>query len=432
MREWLTKLDTRRPRQWTLLLFAVAMALRVAVAAWQGLPTPAVPGSDESEYMAYATSLAFEHEFRGPSPDVADQHHLTAYRPPGTSFVYAVFLRIFGPHVAVVRLANCLWGALACVLLLAIGRELSTERIAWLVAALWAIYPRALLFSGALMSESLGLLTFLTFMLYALRFAKSPRLPIAALAGVWLGIAILVHAGRLFMVPFVILWALIIFWRRWPALLNATMIPVIAGLTVLPWTIRNYLVLHEPIPLSTAGGSALLQGNNRIVVTDPKYYGYSVWDTFIPEYADSLRHAGDEVTRDRMAGRFAKQWLKANTRYWPFLFKAKLIRGFTPLLQPQSGMLYRSLELVMWGPILLLLLIGFVPTWRQMARARNGGWLIHFAILHFVVITVLFFGNSRYRYPVEPLCLLIAVMTVAWLLGRGRGESVPVGAAAPA
>ena len=403
----------RQSPRMSVLLFAVALALRVAVAAWQGLAAPPTPGADDNENITYATTLADHGEFRGMSPDVADQDHLTAYRTPGTSLVYAAIFRIFGHHVAIVRLFNCLWGAIARLLVLAIGREVASETVAWIAAAVWAVYPHALLYSGSLLSESLGLVTFLAFLLLALRFARDARWQTAALAGLLLGIAILVHPARLFMVPFVMIWAAWIFRRRMRQLIYAALIPGVAALTVIPWTIRNYVVFHQFIPLSTGGGSAMLQGNNRLVVTDPKLFGYSVWDTSIPEYADSLRGAGNEIARDKMAGRFANDWIKHNRNYWPFLVKAKLVRGFTPFLQPESPRLYRLAELVSWGPVLLLMVLGFIPTWIRAARGGGAGWLLHLGVLHFVVVTVMFFGNSRYRYTIEPLAILIAAMTAA-------------------
>jgi 4-amino-4-deoxy-L-arabinose transferase-like glycosyltransferase len=412
--------QSRRTPRLTWLLFIAALMLRVGVASWQGLSVPPIPGTDENEYITYATSLAEQGEYRGMSPDVADQNHVTAYRTPGTSLVYAALFRIFGHRYSVIRLAMCLWGALACVVLLAIGREVTSETTAWLAAGVWAIYPHALLYSGLLLSESLGLLTFLLFLLVALRFARNERWEAALLAGATLGIAILVHPARLFMLPLAVIWAAWLFRRRLRPLLTAALIPVAAVLVIVPWTIRNYTVFHQLVPLSTGGGSAMLQGNNRVVVTDPKLFGYSVWDTAIPEYRDALRNAGDELSRDRIAGRFAKEWIRNNPQYWAFLVRAKLVRGFTPFLEPWSPRMYRLAELISWGPVLLLMLIGFVPTWWKLARRGGAGWLLHLGILHFVVVTLLFFGNSRYRYTVEPLALLIAAMTVMWFVDRQR------------
>src|SRR4029450_3995864 len=133
-----------------------------------------------------------------------------------------------------------------------------------------------------------------------------------------------------------------------------------AVLTLVPWTIRNYLVFGALVPLSTQGRSALLQGNNRIVATDPRYYGYSVWDSSISEYREAIKKPNDELERDRVAGRLAQQWLKDNSDKWAYLVQAKLRRAFTPFLDPKSPVLYRVGMLLSWGPILALAALAIV------------------------------------------------------------------------
>ena len=61
-------------------------------------------------------------------------------------------------------------------------------------------------------------------------------------------------------------------------------VPIVAAIVMSPWVIRNYVVFERFIPFASMGGWALLQGNNRIVVTEPRYYGYNYWDSKIPEY----------------------------------------------------------------------------------------------------------------------------------------------------
>src|SRR5262245_60606160 len=91
-----------------ICILAVGFVARVAFAAHQGLDAAPVPGSDPSEYDAYAWNLAQGNGYRGPSPDVADQNHLTAYRPPLPSLLMAGVYAVFGHHYAPVRLVHCL------------------------------------------------------------------------------------------------------------------------------------------------------------------------------------------------------------------------------------------------------------------------------------------------------------------------------------
>src|SRR5205823_3352995 len=154
----------------------------------------------------------------------------------------------------------------------------------------------------------------------------------------------------------------------------ALAVHVLSIAVLVPWAARNYRVFHAFIPFSTMGGSVLLQGNNRIVSEDPLYYGYSVWDTDLAEYRDALRSAGDEVERDRRAGRFAVDWLKAHPGRWLFLARVKTERAWTPFLQPHSPRLYRLGTLLSWGPVLLVLLAAYPATLAAALRAGDPGW----------------------------------------------------------
>src|SRR4051794_29141972 len=108
-RDW-TPPDAR-PRsriRWEVpLLVAPGVCLRVGLAIALGIDAPPAPGSDPQEYDTYAWNVAQGRGYRGMSPDVADQDHTTAYRPPGTSLVWAGLYQAFGHRYAAVRLAHC-------------------------------------------------------------------------------------------------------------------------------------------------------------------------------------------------------------------------------------------------------------------------------------------------------------------------------------
>ncbi|MHC5543535.1 hypothetical protein ACYOEI_35375, partial [Singulisphaera rosea] len=206
-------------------------------------------------------------------------------------------------------------------------------------------------------------------------------------------------------------------------------VPAVAVLALVPWAVRNYLVFHAFIPFSTMGGSVLLQANNRIVVTDPKFFGGSPWDTAIPEYRDALQSAGSELERDRVARGFAMQWLRDNPDRLPFLIRAKLLRAWTPFLQPHAPRMYRVVLLISWGPVLLLAGLAFVPTLIAFLRAGQPGWLLHLVLLGYTLTSLVFFGTPRYRYPIEPLCMVLGSMAVALgfeALARRRARPVAV------
>src|SRR5947209_319419 len=92
------------PRAWLALFVSVGLLLRLGLAIKLGLNEPPKPGSDALEMDTYAWNLAQGRGYRGLSPDVTDQDHLTAYRVPGTSVSWAVLYRLFGHRYDVVRI----------------------------------------------------------------------------------------------------------------------------------------------------------------------------------------------------------------------------------------------------------------------------------------------------------------------------------------
>ena len=414
--------ETRRA---LLGLAALGLALRLAVAVALGIDRPPAFGTDQYEYDDYAWNVARGRGYRGISPDVADREHLTAYRPPGTSLAWAGLYYAFGHRYEAVRVAHCLVGAATIFLVFGIGRRCYGEGVGLTAAGLFAAYPISWLYSVELLSEALGTFWLLGFVLACLAFADRPTWSRAALAGLLLGLSVLTRPNSVLLLPLVGLWALRQFRKDWRALALSTLIPAVMAATMVPWVARNYRVFGEFIPFSTMGGSVLLQGNNRVVATEPKYAGYSVWDTEIPEYKAALEAPGDEVGRDKVARVLAVRWLKDNPDKWGYLLRSKFIRSWTPLLQPHSPLSYRLGMLLCWGPLLLLSAVALLPTLTRSLREGDPSWLLHLAILHYAINSLIFFGNARYRYPIEPICMVLAawLAACAWRSFRGAGRS---------
>jgi hypothetical protein len=214
-------------------------------------------------------------------------------------------------------------------------------------------------------------------------------------------------------------WGILQF-RKSPRLaIRACVIPVIAVLMLTPWTIRNYRVLHAFVPFETGGGDVVLGSYNRVIATDPLYYGYWVFPTaFLPEYAQQITAPNDEVKRDHIQLRLAVQWTLDHPEKWWYLLESRFRRSWTPFLHPQSPLVYRLGMMVSWGPVLVLLILGFLPTAIYLFRANHPGWIVHIGILHFVLTALVFWGSSRFRYPVEGLCIILASATLVWLVSR--------------
>lgn len=419
--------DRRRLLLGLLILIGLAARLGVANAIHDGLNAAPIPGSDAFEYANYAWNLSQGRGYRGISPGVRDKDHLTAYRPPGTSVVWAGVYRVIAPtplsehRHAVVRILHCVIGSLTILLVYFVGVACfgrSVPSVPLIAASLYAVWPASLVYSGELLSEPLGTFWLMAYVAVSLSVAARPTMLRSILAGLLLGMAILVRPNALLMVPLSLLWALWQFRGAPRDRRRAVLIPVVALLALMPWTVRNYAIFNAFVPLSTGGGDVLLGANNDVVASDPDLYGYWIWPGDIPQYAHALAAPDDEIVRDRLGTRFALAWLKQHPDQWLRLAWGRMRRAWTPLLQPNAPTTYRVASLVFWGPVFFLMALSLLPTLIWALRRGEPAWLLHLVVLHVVVGAVVFWGSSRFRYPIEGVCIVLATVPVGWILKR--------------
>ena len=404
-----------------LILVLVGLAARVGVTSREGWSKAPAAGSDASEYDMYAWNLAQGRGFSGVSPDVVGpdgklSEHLTAYRAPATSVYWAGLYRIFGHRYGVVRLSQCLLDTMTILVLFGIARKCFGNGVALLSAAIYSVWPTAIVYATELGSETQYTLLFACFVWLALEFAERKGWRWAIAAGVVLGLAMSTRGNAVLMVGLVIPWAVWQFRKSLGLMLRGVSIAFVALLVLAPWTLRNYEVFHAIIPFETGGGDVLLGSYNRIVADDPSAYGYWIYPTTeLPEYRSQIVAPNDELQRDHVERQLAIAWIRSHPGKWWYLEESKFRRSWTPFLQANSPRLYRYGMLLSWGPILVLFALGCFPTAIGFLRRGEPGWILHLGILHFVLTAEIFWGASRFRYPVEGLCIIVASATAVWI-----------------
>jgi 4-amino-4-deoxy-L-arabinose transferase-like glycosyltransferase len=377
----------------------------------------------------YAWNLTQGLGYSGFSPDVVGPDgmavaHLTAYRSPGTSFYWAGLYRVFGHRYSVVRVSELLLDLLTILLIYGIGYKCYGRTVALLAAAIYAVWPTALIYTSQLASEIQYTFLFCCFILLSLQFAERKSWTLAIGAGFMLGLALLTRGNAIFMVALMVPWGAWQFRKVPYALIRSLAIPIVALLTLVPWAVRNFSVFHAVIPFQTGGGDVLLGSYNRITAYDPSEYGYWVYAvSSLPEYRAQIAAPNNEVVRDQVEKRLAMQWLRSHPDTWWYFIEAKFRRSWTPFLQPQSPLPYRVGMLVSWGPVLVLFVLGVIPTAICSLRTNSPSWILHMGILHFVLTAEVFWGSSRFRYPVEGLIIIVASATLVWLYEHLSGRA---------
>ena len=252
-----TAVAATTPRAWAarhgvLIALAVIVVIGLALRVDSALePLDVRPGTDSAVYASVAEQL-YEHQ-RFALPGAASPYDWS----PGAPLFYAsIYYATGGVHPGAVRLVVALLGALTIVLVFLLGRRLAGPLAGLAGAALFAIYPVTIFFTGKLMSEPLATLT-LTGAVLSFFWAGDPGRPrwTWAVPGVLLGLTAFARPEYL---AFILVFAVIALFRRGPV--AAAILTLAFAVPILPWTLHVSNAEGRFVPISTGGGKALFIG----------------------------------------------------------------------------------------------------------------------------------------------------------------------------
>jgi len=189
---------------------------------------------------------------------IPEKGYLTVFRPPGyPAFLAAVYLAVGETNrLAVTRLVQSVMGAALAPLTLLLASRLRLPRPAGLFAAVvLALYPILWMYPLGLGSENLFIPLTVAGVILLLRAATDRRTKSALAAGLVLGAAALTRGALALFVIVAAGWLLRTAGRR-PAVLFA----LAAVALLVPWSIRNSLVLGRPAFVENSMGYNLFVG----------------------------------------------------------------------------------------------------------------------------------------------------------------------------
>ncbi len=405
---------TQHPLALLIPLLGLAFALRVAYLVGLGqLDEPL--SFDEQSYHNLAQSLAAGDGYTSGGK-------ATAFRPPGYPIFVAALYLVFGHSFAIVRLVQAALGAVTLVIVYLIGARLFNPRVGLIAALYGALYPLLIVMTGEIYSEVLltGLLASL--LLFMVLDQQKPRRIYPWLIGLLLGIVALVRPN---MLPLVGLFPLCFFAVHPPrrAVTRALTVVSITLLCVVPWTLRNYLVFREWIPLTTQTGVIFWEGNNPAangsgIAPDP-----NVWNGPNPPQLGISGWHG--LTEQESSDRFiqvALDWMRAHPVQALTLMPLKLRQLWSPLAltmvsERQLPALAERIVPAPYAAFLGLVLVGLIDT-----RHRWRSLLPFYALILTVNVSALiFFGGTRYALPMAIALFILSAAGTEWLWAR-RGS----------
>jgi 4-amino-4-deoxy-L-arabinose transferase-like glycosyltransferase len=267
-----------RKTAWCLAaIVLLALALRLWLLGRMG---PPAPSPDAENYAAMARQLLD----RGVYGYMSEQPN--AYVTPGYPlFLTAIFA--LGGTEGTVRIIQAVLGALTLVPLALIARDAAGDRAAVVTALILALYPAWLRAPAYLLTEVLFTFTFSLFLWVQVRAVARGTARWALLAGLTLGLAVLVRPVLAPLLPLPWLYRM---WEErsihpWRPALWA-----LAGfaLAMLPWWVRNLAVLGKPILFATQTGNPILGGMDPYDLWQGK-----LWSGVGSDTGDQLRRAGE-------------------------------------------------------------------------------------------------------------------------------------------
>lgn len=392
------------------LIFILALLLRIGFILFYDNAKMLINehyAADERSYEQVAVNLLQGKGF-------VNDAGLYSYRAPAYPLFLAILYFIFGQSLVAVRFVQVIIGALTCLVIYSVGKEVFDERVGLISAFICAIYYPFIQQVGYLITEILFivLLALSVYYLYC-AYNSNYKINFLILSGLSLGISILCRES-LIIFPFFV-WIWIMLDRRFGfrfKLYRAILLTFFISLVVLPYTIRNYCIYRAFIPVTVGGGHTLYYGNNPLATGGSGGDWLIGQDSFYPQDIENnlLGLEADKVLRNR-----ALIFMRENPRrvltlsfkkFWnmwrPFYTRTKLISKITMVLS--------------YIPIIILAILGIFLSRKYWPKTM----LLCCLIFYFVVVHMISIATIRYRMPLEPYFIIFASFSLTNLITRAK------------
>lgn len=341
--------------------------------------------------------------------------------------VYPVFLaaiyHLAGGRVFwAVQLAQALLGGLTVWLTFLLARRLFEERVALLSALLMALHPLLLWFSSRIYIESFATAAFLATCVLIDRFIVRRTLPVALAAAAGIALCVLTKAVFVVILPVVFFLLLGARARLLQALGWTVLIATFTVALVAPWSVRNYQVSGQFVPVHTTMGFSLLAGHYSAAMILESPLSFLPANSRATEMFDDVtlaegmppaqwpyRSLKEELDVDRAAVRHFAKLYSADPLQFVVISSIRFVQFW-----------YLSATPVASAGMLALTLVAFYLSFVACLTRRFSyalllpvAFLSVMAIAHAVVV-----GWVRHSIPVQPLLMILAAVGLLDLIGR--------------
>jgi 4-amino-4-deoxy-L-arabinose transferase-like glycosyltransferase len=431
------------------VILVAALAIRVA----EVQRTSYQPINDASAYLTLASQIAHTGDYstsRAAGAGAGGTRGPSAYFPPGFPYFLALVDLVDGhtgpahqsaPRgqafdrgaVQPARISQAVLGTIVVGLIGLVALEAFGPAVALVALAIGAIYPVLVELSAVLVAENLLTALVLAAIWAGLRARRSqhPHRWIAG-AGVLTGLATLAHVNAIVLVVPLGVAA----WRIRPRLRSPALLIATTVLAVLPWVVRDAVLMHSFIRVSDEDGITLVGTYNHTSATDPQVpYRWRLFLNLPGEKA--LIHRASRLTEPQLSQRLADQAFSYIGRH-PLSPLEVLYHNTRRLVELEGSRAWKISASSIGLPIatarigvlslwvLCLLAVGGAFT----AAVRQGPkWLWLAPALLWLSVGLVNSETPRFREPIDPFLVLLGACAVEaaaraiWI--RLRGSPVP-------
>jgi tetratricopeptide (TPR) repeat protein len=418
---------------WPLAIFFLALAVRLIVLfeLEAGDPSFYFPQVDSRWHHEWALQIADGNVF----PDTV------FFRAPLYPLILGLLYSVSGASILFAKIFWMIISALSCVLIYRVTSRVLDGSAARIAGIIMALYGTIIFFDSQFLFPVLIVFLNLAAVLFLLKYNDGENPAYLYLSALTFGLSAITRPNILAVVPFVLLWFVIVSAKSKSLryrLVHAVVFLMLLVLPILPTAIHNYRVSQEFIPISSQGGVNLYIGNNPtadgLVVSMPEFPPgkWVAWNEFI-ELTDSIaeQETGKQLGPGEISSYWVSKtlsWVKSDFGGFLTLTFKKFFVFFAGREVPNNWQIYfyKSFSTLLsflildvgiklpFGLIMPLALAGIVLTrsrWRQMLP-------LHLMIWIYAPAVIIFFVNARYRLPIVPFAIVFA----AAALSRGWSE----------
>jgi len=427
------------------LILVALLALGLGLRLDYAIRAPNHPVDDARAYARISHAL-FEGEgfSQGEGPGYRHLQPASNYSPGLPLLVAGIYEVRGATDEWAARIVLALLGSLAVPFAFLLGRRLGGPTAGLVAAAPAAIYPATLEYGGMLMTEPLATAV-LAGALLAFLHAADVRRPWP-----WVGTGLLLGALAMLrpeygvLVPLLPVLATLKLRRdtgRFDrgSLAGPALALACACLVILPWTIRNFVVLDRLVPISTGGGQVLYEGSYVPAGPDPERFT----PVFLAEHPWIERELAPQpgpIYRGQAAALLAaREHPGENT---DTALRGMAVDAYTHALVHEplrlggflagkfwlawTGAARGVMRFPLWRAMQLLLLAA-AAIGLAVGLARRSFEAVAFAAVFaaFTLVQLAFIASPRRTLVLVPELGALAGLGLAWSVARLRGDSLP-------